>query len=167
MIRTYADRPLTMAEDNDQPSGQLPLLPNNDSPFHPQQPQSQQLPSSVPAPTRTDQLFEELGQILREDVFRHSQWLQAPTPGRQEPTQSQYNPRRTARPPRSEHETNTNMVGKKSGRALLREEGKQLYNCLHWETTNSVAPGLEKTDNEMDLTSWPQVQMINQKNYYT
>ncbi|KAE9979196.1 hypothetical protein EG328_001032 [Venturia inaequalis] len=138
-----------MAEDNDQPSGQLPLLPNNDSPFHPQQPQSQQLPSSVPAPTRTDQLFEELGQILREDVFRHSQWLQAPTPGRQEPTQSQYNPRRTARPPRSDHETNTNMVGKKSGRALLREEG------------------LEKTDNEMDLTSWPQVQMINQKNYYT
>jgi actin-related protein 8 len=30
-----------------------------------------------------------------------------------------------------------------------------------------MATGLEKTDNEMDLTSWPQVQMINQKNYYT
>jgi actin-related protein 8 len=27
--------------------------------------------------------------------------------------------------------------------------------------------GLEKTDNDLDLTSWPVVQMINQKNYYT
>jgi len=41
------------------------------------------------------------------------------------------------------------MVGKKSGKALLREEG------------------LERTDNNMDLTSWPQVAPINQKNYYT
>jgi len=28
-------------------------------------------------------------------------------------------------------------------------------------------PGLERTDNNMDLTTWPQVPMINQKNYYT
>ncbi|KAF3048906.1 actin-like protein arp8 [Didymella keratinophila] len=41
------------------------------------------------------------------------------------------------------------MVGKKSGRAQLRQEG------------------LERTDNNMDLSSWPQVGMINQKNYYT
>ncbi|ETN42462.1 uncharacterized protein HMPREF1541_01618 [Cyphellophora europaea CBS 101466] len=41
------------------------------------------------------------------------------------------------------------MVGKKSGKALLREEG------------------LERTDNNMDLTTWPQVVAINQKNYYT
>ncbi|EEP76739.1 conserved hypothetical protein [Uncinocarpus reesii 1704] len=41
------------------------------------------------------------------------------------------------------------MVGKKSGKALLREEG------------------LERTDNNMELTSWPQVAAINQKNYYT
>ncbi|KAL9014516.1 MAG: hypothetical protein Q9173_000839 [Seirophora scorigena] len=41
------------------------------------------------------------------------------------------------------------MVGKRSGKALLREEG------------------LERTDNNMDLTTWPQVNMINQKNYYT
>ncbi|KAL8996619.1 MAG: hypothetical protein Q9169_003901 [Polycauliona sp. 2 TL-2023] len=41
------------------------------------------------------------------------------------------------------------MVGKKSGKALLREEG------------------LERTDNNMDLSTWPQVNMINQKNYYT
>ncbi|MCJ1386885.1 actin-like protein arp8 [Xylographa soralifera] len=41
------------------------------------------------------------------------------------------------------------MVGKKSGKALLREEG------------------LERTDNNMDLTTWPAVTMINQKNYYT
>ncbi|KAI9721104.1 MAG: hypothetical protein M1812_002585 [Candelaria pacifica] len=27
--------------------------------------------------------------------------------------------------------------------------------------------GLERTDNDMDLTTWPQVNMINQKNYYT
>jgi hypothetical protein len=27
--------------------------------------------------------------------------------------------------------------------------------------------GLERTDNDLDLTSWPQVNMINQKNYYT
>ncbi|KAK7614795.1 chromatin remodeling complex subunit [Phyllosticta paracitricarpa] len=41
------------------------------------------------------------------------------------------------------------MVGKKSGRTLMREEG------------------LERTDNNLDLTTWPQVNMINQKNYYT
>ncbi|WPH02035.1 Hypothetical protein R9X50_00489000 [Acrodontium crateriforme] len=41
------------------------------------------------------------------------------------------------------------MVGKKSGRALLRDEG------------------LQRTDNNMEFTSWPQVNMINQKNYYT
>ncbi|KAH0831654.1 hypothetical protein AYO21_01853 [Fonsecaea monophora] len=41
------------------------------------------------------------------------------------------------------------MVGKKSGKALLREEG------------------LERTDNNMELTSWPIIQAINQKNYYT
>ena len=29
------------------------------------------------------------------------------------------------------------------------------------------ATGLERTDNNMDLTTWPQVGMINQKNYYT
>jgi actin-related protein 8 len=31
----------------------------------------------------------------------------------------------------------------------------------------TAAPGLERTDNNMDLTTWPQVPMINQKNYYT
>lgn len=41
------------------------------------------------------------------------------------------------------------MVGKKSGKALLREEG------------------LERTDNGMKQSSWPDVPMINQKNYYT
>ena len=30
-----------------------------------------------------------------------------------------------------------------------------------------MSVGLERTDNDMSLTSWPQVQMINQKNYYT
>ncbi|KAF2761139.1 actin-related protein [Pseudovirgaria hyperparasitica] len=41
------------------------------------------------------------------------------------------------------------MVGKKSGKAMMREEG------------------LAKTDNGLDLSTWPQVNMINQKNYYT
>ncbi|KAL2834432.1 hypothetical protein BDW59DRAFT_168690 [Aspergillus cavernicola] len=41
------------------------------------------------------------------------------------------------------------MVGKKSGKALLRDEG------------------LERTDNNMELSSWPLVLPINQKNYYT
>ncbi|RJE23869.1 hypothetical protein PHISCL_03781 [Aspergillus sclerotialis] len=41
------------------------------------------------------------------------------------------------------------MVARKSGRALLRDEG------------------LQRTDNNMDLSSWPQIPPINQKNYYT
>ncbi|KAI1006562.1 hypothetical protein K3495_g1662 [Podosphaera aphanis] len=41
------------------------------------------------------------------------------------------------------------MAGRKSGKALLQEEG------------------LQRTDNGMKLTSWPEIQMINQKNYYT
>ncbi|XMA08552.1 hypothetical protein WAI453_001343 [Rhynchosporium graminicola] len=41
------------------------------------------------------------------------------------------------------------MVGKKSGKALLREEG------------------LERTDNNMRQSTWPEIAMINQKNYYT
>jgi len=35
-----------------------------------------------------------------------------------------------------------------------------------WLTGNYLA-GLQRTDNNMDLTSFPQVAMINQKNYYT
>lgn len=27
--------------------------------------------------------------------------------------------------------------------------------------------GLERTDNNMELSSWPQIPAINQKNYYT
>jgi hypothetical protein len=27
--------------------------------------------------------------------------------------------------------------------------------------------GLQRTDNNMEFTTWPQVNMINQKNYYT
>lgn len=39
--------------------------------------------------------------------------------------------------------------GKKSGRTLMREEG------------------LERTDNGLKQTSWPEATPINQKNYYT
>ena len=69
------------------------------------------------------------------------------------------------------------MVGKKSGKALLREEGTysepqllRMY-CIFLVSMCSSAKvmmaGLERTDNNMELTSWPQVTMINQKNYYT
>lgn len=69
------------------------------------------------------------------------------------------------------------MVGKKSGRALLREEGNVSHIVLaRLEDREKPAAGnryandqagLQRTDNNMDLTSWPQVGMINQKNYYT
>jgi len=62
------------------------------------------------------------------------------------------------------------MVGKRSGKALLREEGKGFLS-IESDTSGQLAAdqiaGLEKTDNNMDLSTWPQVNMINQKNYYT
>jgi hypothetical protein len=36
-----------------------------------------------------------------------------------------------------------------------------------YPSTDTIILGLERTDNNMELTSWPQVTMINQKNYYT
>ena len=63
------------------------------------------------------------------------------------------------------------MVGKKSGKAL-RDEGR-VDVPLHSPITHArrhkltIISGLERTDNNMDLSSWPQVQAINQKNYYT
>ncbi|MCJ1472670.1 actin-like protein arp8 [Lambiella insularis] len=60
------------------------------------------------------------------------------------------------------------MVGKKSGKALLREEGSDLKSfILKLILADQDIAGLERTDNNMDLTTWPQVNMINQKNYYT
>lgn len=61
------------------------------------------------------------------------------------------------------------MVGKRSGKALLREEGSTLF-CTQLaglDADMNFTEGLERTDNNMDLTMWPQVNMINQKNYYT
>jgi actin-related protein 8 len=59
------------------------------------------------------------------------------------------------------------MVGKKSGRAMLREEGTPRKCNLPVNTLLTQTTGLARTDNNLDLTTWPQVQMINQKNYYT
>lgn len=60
------------------------------------------------------------------------------------------------------------MVGKKSGKALLREEGMNDHSSIFkLDTAEQGIAGLERTDNNMDLTTWPQVNMINQKNYYT
>ena len=60
------------------------------------------------------------------------------------------------------------MVGKRSGKALLREEGTDsLHISIQAILLAKWLIGLERTDNNMDLTTWPQVNMINQKNYYT
>jgi actin-related protein 8 len=36
-----------------------------------------------------------------------------------------------------------------------------------WKYLKLIRTGLERTDNNMDLTSWPAIAAINQKNYYT
>lgn len=72
------------------------------------------------------------------------------------------------------------MVGKKSGRSLMRDEGtpvnaraalrrsaRREHHCFCMLTSAMWPSGLERTDNNLDLTTWPQVSMINQKNYYT
>lgn len=42
---------------------------------------------------------------------------------------------------------------------------------MHFIGSNALtvwcSPGLERTDNNMELSSWPQIPPINQKNYYT
>jgi actin-related protein 8 len=58
------------------------------------------------------------------------------------------------------------MVGKKSGKALLREEGATIL-MKHSNAAADELIGLERTDNNMEMTSWPVVTPINQKNYYT
>lgn len=39
--------------------------------------------------------------------------------------------------------------------------------AAYYSTDANGQTGLQRTDNNMELTSWPQVNMINQKNYYT
>lgn len=38
---------------------------------------------------------------------------------------------------------------------------------MHILTWSFAFTGLQRTDNNMEFTTWPQVNMINQKNYYT
>lgn len=57
------------------------------------------------------------------------------------------------------------MVGKVSERVLLRE-GMLLHHILPKKDAD-LWIGLERTDNGMKLSSWPDVAAINQKNYYT
>lgn len=59
------------------------------------------------------------------------------------------------------------MVGKKSGKALLRDEGGLQTDVQPCPCANFTRLGLERTDNNMELSSWPQIAPINQKNYYT
>jgi hypothetical protein len=100
---------------------------------------------------RTDQLFQELQQLIE-----HSG---ASTPV---PEHELHNF------PSVGYFSSGKMPPKKSGRAALREEG-----MAHMRPFFGLQPltdgwtGLERTDNDLAATSWPQVQMINQKNYYT
>lgn len=58
---------------------------------------------------------------------------------------------------------------------LSPPQSRPQHGCLHNArrcqetplTTASPPIGLQRTDNGMDFTTWPQVNMINQKNYYT
>lgn len=57
---------------------------------------------------------------------------------------------------------------KKSGRALMREEGQfSVFPGTVIPSADSISPGLERTDNNLRTHSWPMTPMINQKNYYT
>ena len=61
------------------------------------------------------------------------------------------------------------MVGKVSDRVLLREgwcPNNRIPVCRNGSLT-SRSPGLERTDNGMKQSNWPDVPPINQKNYYT
>ena len=57
------------------------------------------------------------------------------------------------------------MVGKKSKDKLLREEGMKRPPPATFR--GSPSTGLQRQDNGMKQTSWPDIPMINQKNYYT
>ncbi len=68
------------------------------------------------------------------------------------------------------------MVGKVSERVLLREGTYTLLPlAAHpsmcdrriWTDSFRALEGLERTDNGMKHTNWPEVTPINQKNYYT
>lgn len=60
------------------------------------------------------------------------------------------------------------MVGKVSERVLLREgQPHPARPKPRRRLRADRSPGLERTDNGMKLTTWPDVTPINQKNYYT
>lgn len=41
------------------------------------------------------------------------------------------------------------------------------WGLAYRHNTKRFLVGLARTDNNMEFTTWPQVNMINQKNYYT
>lgn len=51
----------------------------------------------------------------------------------------------------------------------MRVRGSDLVGGINPSTTEQLIfdIGLERTDNNMELSSWPQIPAINQKNYYT
>lgn len=64
------------------------------------------------------------------------------------------------------------MVGRKQIRGrehgMLKEDTVKVLAGFERLLMNYFPfPGLERTDNDLENTSWPQVAMINQKNYYT
>jgi hypothetical protein len=98
-------------------SSQRTLLNNNESPFLLQPPEQHQQST-----TRTDRLFDELRQILDEEPGIAT----SPYKSFEQPEYIPHRGRTTTR-----KSDIANMVGKKSGRALLREEGTLAYNLLH------------------------------------
>lgn len=59
------------------------------------------------------------------------------------------------------------MVGKKSARTLQEEEGRRTLFNVKRSSMLTCLQGLERTDNGMKFTTFPDVVPINQKNYYT
>ena len=59
------------------------------------------------------------------------------------------------------------MVGKKSAKTLQEEEGMNTMSGITRPEMLTSLPGLERTDNGMKFTTFPDVVPINQKNYYT
>lgn len=103
-----------------------PWLPNDDSSNSIHPPLQHQK-----SPTNTDRLFAELRQILIEEPYNQGFPLRARR-GRTSVRKAGH----ITTPDFAQSSVGSTMVGKKSGRALLREEGRPLYKYLDWEPTN-------------------------------
>lgn len=60
-----------------------------------------------------------------------------------------------------------NATPKPKGKGGNRQTGEARKGGKKSNAVLQAEEGLERTDNGMKQTSWPEVGMINQKNYYT